>query len=503
MSDFRLSYPQAATIGGHQDSVPIETRPIFRHKYKGLRPYVSPKKLFIRWAQQHTLPLACFCEFAIIILYFILAGSIQSTMIPFFQDFGRAIDGYFLEGHEMAEDDDLEDLYGDAKLYTKSDLLDAINKSVYKYIDFTDSFPCSYPLTRSSDLMFTVIKKNGQKVFILFNEDNYTDAYDIAESYIDEFQSYSLEMKINLNPREAGSIESYRIGVSSTFEFYFDTGIVIWKNLHERSIVYHKTHTAKFLSQLTITASSLIIAFSLICCTLTVISLIQFYYNAKQKAIIERTSIIKYCWAKLDLWDPISFLLDSISIVCVSLFIKYGKDINDGLPWPMFLLGISSFTHVFVLFKFFRLVPSLFIIVRMLGRGIIPVLQFLVGCMPFFFGYIYVGVALFGWFSPHYTSPRQAAKLLISACNGDYLLDGYDEMSYGADKSKLIPSIYFTSFIFQGLCIWFYVTLAIFHELLEKLLAENEPPSDEGNMTHNDYEKLQGSAHFFDNSTYM
>ncbi|EAY19974.1 hypothetical protein TVAG_402290 [Trichomonas vaginalis G3] len=67
-------------------------------------------------------------------------------------------------------------------------------------------------------------------------------------------------------------------------------------------------------------------------------------------------------------------------------------------------------------------------------------------------------------------------------------------MAYGADKSKLIPSIYFTSFIFQGLCIWFYVTLAIFHELLEKLLEEDkERPNSE------EYEKIP-PIRFFENT---
>ncbi|EAY19975.1 hypothetical protein TVAG_402300 [Trichomonas vaginalis G3] len=317
-------------------------------------------------------------------------------MIPFFQDFGRAIDGYFLDGRDATEDDDIEDIYGDAKIYTMSDLLDAINGTLYKYINFTDSFPCSYPLTRSSNINLTIDLSDGDTKVFQITEENITEVHDIAEKYLDQFTAYTISMIITLHPRESGTIDSYHIGVKSSFDFIFGTGIIVWKNLHERSIRYSKKATSSMLSQYTITSSILIIVFSLICCILTVISLIQFYKKAKEKAIIERTSVLKYFWAKLDLWDPISFLLDAVSITCVSIFLQYGKDVNDGLPWPMFMLSLSSFCHSFVLFKFFRLVPSLFIIVRMLNLGIGPVLKFLVGCLPFFFGYIYVGVCLFG-----------------------------------------------------------------------------------------------------------
>ncbi|EAX93743.1 hypothetical protein TVAG_455130 [Trichomonas vaginalis G3] len=423
-------------------------------------------------------------------------------MIPFFQDFGRAIDGYFLEGHSESEDDDIEDIYGDAKLYTKSDVLDALNGSFYKYLFFTDIFPCSYPLSKSSDLTFQIKLKNQEQLSFIVTEDNVSVANDIALKYIDTFTIFSLSMTITLHPREVGTIDSYQVGVSSIFEFYYGTSIIVWKNLHERSILYSKKPTSGLLTQWTITSAAFIVTFSLICCIITVISLIRFYQTAKQKALKERTSVLKYFRIKLDPWEPISFLLDACSVICVSIFIKYSKDINDSLPWPMFLLSASSFAHVFVLFKYFRLVPSLYLIVRMLEQGIGPVFKFLIGCMPFFFGYIYVGVCLFGWYSPHYTSPRQAAKLLISACNGDYLLDGYDEMAYGADKSKLIPSIYFTSFIFQGLCIWFYVTLAIFHELLEKLIEEEEGYEDESRPQRDEYQKIPTSR-VFDNSRYV
>ena len=115
-----------------------------------------------------------------------------------------------------------------------------------------------------------------------------------------------------------------------------------------------------------------------------------------------------------------------------------------------------------------QLIPSTLIVVRMLRGGIIGVVQFLVGCLPFFFGFAFVGVSLFGWYSPHYTSPRQAAKLMISSSYGDYLLDGYDEMAAGADKSKLIPSIFFSVWIFTSYIVWFYVILSIFHEALVK-----------------------------------
>ena len=104
----------------------------------------------------------------------------------------------------------------------------------------------------------------------------------------------------------------------------------------------------------------------------------------------------------------------------------------------------------------------------MISRAITQLLQFIVGCLPIFIGFVLIGVSWFGWYSPLMSSARQAAKLLIASSYGDYLLDGYDGLTDGADKPKIIPSTYLTIWIFNGLGIWFYIVLAILHEALFK-----------------------------------
>ncbi|KAH0798821.1 G-protein-coupled receptor family protein [Histomonas meleagridis] len=145
-----------------------------------------------------------------------------------------------------------------------------------------------------------------------------------------------------------------------------------------------------------------------------------------------------------------------------------GQILHDTAPWPLFILALASFLQSILLIRYLQLRPATLVVVRMISSAIVTLLQFIVGCMPFFLGFVIFGVSWFGWYSPLMSSSRQVAKLLVAASYGDYLLDGYDGLTDGSDKPKIIPSAYLTVWIFNGLGIWFYIVLAILHAALFK-----------------------------------
>ena len=423
--------------------------------------------MFVKWGRNYSMPWTCLFECIIIGLYVVFAISIQTTMVPFFQDFGSAIDKYFLEGHEI-DDSLIDDTYGESRIYTRSDFLYVFNTTVYRFLNFATSFPCSYTLHESENLSLKITDQAGINHYFTFSHENADESYNIAEDYLDDFTSISLNMEFTIQPNLNSTIAVYKVGVISQFDLYLGTGIILWKTLHERSIVYENVTSMTIFTQLSLTVCVLIIFFCVLACIFEIIGIIRFYFFCKVRAKKERTKVSIVFWDKLDWWEIVTFIMNVSSIISVAIYLDFSKDISDAIPWPNFLVAISCFFHCFVLIRYLQLIPSTLIVVRMLKGGIVDVVQFLVGCVPIFFAFMYVGVSLFGWYSPHYTSPRQASKLMISSSYGDYLLDGYIEMSEGADKSKLIPSIFFTTWIFNSYLIWFYIILSSFHEALVK-----------------------------------
>ncbi|KAH0785162.1 hypothetical protein GPJ56_011108 [Histomonas meleagridis] len=146
-----------------------------------------------------------------------------------------------------------------------------------------------------------------------------------------------------------------------------------------------------------------------------------------------------------------------------------GQILHDTAPWPLFVLALASFLQSILLIRYLQLRPATLVVVRMISSAIVTYCyNLLLDVCHFSLVFVIFGVSWFGWYSPLMSSSRQVAKLLVAASYGDYLLDGYDGLTDGSDKPKIIPSAYLTVWIFNGLGIWFYIVLAILHAALFK-----------------------------------
>lgn len=487
---FNLPLYQQAKIGHHPQDAKNAHIIAKWHPY---RKYYKPKKIFGVWSQRYTPPWLCFLEVAILLLFICLTIGLQQTTIPYFQDFGNAIDNYFLEGYEIVQNTET-DAYGIARLYTQTDFLDIFNSTVYRFFDFASTFPCSFQLDQATNLTIVVVyldeyEKRQSISFELSNEDK-EQALDIAEYYIDSFLTINLHMLFTID-LPATTHQILASGVTTTFDNYDRTGIIVWDNGHERSTNYMKASINDYTSNIMTSLTISILIFLSICILLQCISIYRLYVYSKLKAKKERVTPYTYFKMKLDLWEPATLLINSNSFICLFIYLFHGKSVNETMPWPHFVLAWGAFFHPFIMFRYLQLNPSLFIVVSMIFSAFITLLQFLVGCLPFFFAFLVLGVSWFGWYSPLMCSSRQAAKLLIASSYGDYLLDGFDGLTYFADKDQIIPSAYLTIWIFNALGIWFYVVFAILQAALIKEVykardVEIEGGADEDKMDAED-----------------
>lgn len=474
-------YQQVPKIGGHHVPETKNSHPIIKwHPYKK---YIKPNKIFGIWIKRYSPPWLFFFEFAILLLFIFLTVAVQQITIPFFQDFGKAVDNYFLEGYEISEDTQ-SDSYGERRIYTQTDFLDVFNSTVYRFFDFASTFPCSYQLTQSTNLTITVAyideDNNDQYEIYEITSENKEEASEISEKYISTFLSFDLHMLFTIElPKDFHQILS--AGVTSSFDNFERTGIILWDNGHERSSQQLKDSLKNATTNFILSISIVIVIFLFISILLQLYSIYRLYTYSKIKAAKERVTPYTYFKMKLSYWEPVTLLININSLVSMLIYLLCGQNISEILPWPHFLLSWASFIHPFIIFRYLQLNPSTFIVVRMIANASITLMQFLVGCLPFFFAFLVLGVSCFGWYSPIICSAREGAKLLIASSYGDYLLDGYDGLTDFADKDEIIPSAYLTIWIFNGLGIWFYVVLAILQAaLIEEVHKARDEEIEEG-----------------------
>lgn len=489
---FRNVPVQGATIGGQVTTGTREMHTIIK-RHPPAKRHIKPYRVFSAWVKYHQPPWLFFIELAILILFFVLAFSIQQTTIPFFQDFGQAVDNYFLSGYDEISTDEQDDSYGDRRIYTKSMFLHVLNSTISRYFEFTSQFPCSYQLKQITNLTISIEQSQNSRIQREFSEHEQAEALNYITHYLNDFSAVRLRMlfQIEQTQIEKAALE-LNAGVTSNFDNYQDTGIILWNNGHERSSRQIQEAIPDTVYNLSTSVSLIIIMLLSIGIILQSTSIWSLYKYSEEKALEERISSFDVFCSKLDTWEPVTLVFNLISMILMIIYVGWGHDVNENVPWPHFLLAAASFIHAFLLFRYLVLRPSTLIVVRMISGASITLAQFVVGCAPFFCGFIIVGTCWFGWYSPLMTSPRQAAKFLIAASYGDYLLDGYDDMCDGADKPAIIPSAYLTIWIFNGLGIWFYVVLAILHAaLIKEVHKARDEEADQGIMDEDPLPWLQ------------
>jgi hypothetical protein len=184
--------------------------------------------------------------------------------------------------------------------------------------------------------------------------------------------------------------------------------------------------------------------------------------------------------SKTDPWEVGTLAMNLVTAVLVTIFLTRGSDVNGAFPWPHFLLAEASFIHSFIMFHYLVLRPTSYIVIKMVAGAVLTLAQFVVGCAPFFFAFVGVGVTWFGWYSPTFVDSRSTGKYVVACSYGDFLLDGYDQLVDWGDKPSLIGSFYGTIWVVNGMGVWFYTVLSILHASLIKearkaQLAEEGP----------------------------
>ncbi len=75
------------------------------------------------------------------------------------------------------------------------------------------------------------------------------------------------------------------------------------------------------------------------------------------------------------------------------------------------------------------------------------VMRAMIGIMPFFIGYVFLGLCLF-WQSSSFNCPSNAVWTLFAMMNGDSLTDTFQDVSY---TKFFLGTLYMYSFVFVSI----------------------------------------------------
>jgi hypothetical protein len=122
------------------------------------------------------------------------------------------------------------------------------------------------------------------------------------------------------------------------------------------------------------------------------------------------------------LWN----IMSQLGAACTLLFGLYsllsGEHVETRF-WLKLLLGLGCFLQYLSVVQFFETSPRYNVLVLTLKRGIPRVAHFLLGTSPLFFGFMLLGMVLFGDHCDGFGDLGSTAATLFAVVNGDVILD--------------------------------------------------------------------------------
>ena len=431
----------------------------------------KPHKVFRNWTQGYRIPWLCFIECAMLICYLLVGYINEHLENDFTIDFTKIVDDYFLSDYDFDDPPEMSNSWV-GRIYFKEQFIEIAQSTGNRLFEFPESLPLAYPFESQDAFYIEVVTIGGEELVVPFTKENLTLVTPFVNAFVDNFAQLVMTMKYTIQLSEDGD---NRLEMSVIGEFTRDTDSdqIILDFYHTR-IPHKSDSTTNFMTaHVQSIFPALLILFGLISIILTIVHTQEVYNYVKEKAEsnFQRTKTV--FWEKYDKWNLFSLVCNVITVVSCVLYIIYGEMFKDQLPFTNVLMGVSSFLHCFLLFRYLRQKPSTMIIVNVIFSAAVTFLQFLVGCMIIFAGYLVLGCSLFGTFCVNFATFTQGAVVLIAVIHGDSIQDMYDTIMVRADIPWWCGFIYMSGWVFFSLTVMFNISISIFEESLTVEIYKN------------------------------
>jgi len=424
-----------------------------------------PHKVFRNWTQGYRIPLICFIEVSMMILYVIFGVMHQRSSNNFTLDFGKAVDSYFLDDYGFDEAPENSNS-AQGFIYFRDQFLDIILSTGNRLFSFSETLPFSHPFTCSKHFDMYVTTIGGGEMKLIFTEDNLSLISIVASAFIDDFAQISLIMEYHVDVIIGNQHRVISLAVTGEFTRDTDSDTIILDFFHTRipgdSSDDYSIHNYSF------SFAGFIALFGFLALLLTIYNIYEVFTFSLEKAERNFQKQLSVFWSKIDQWSFFSLVSHIMSVFSCIYYIFNGQKFTQAMPTSLILMSFSTFLHCLLLIRYLKQKPSTMIIVNVIFDAGVTLIQFLVGCMVIFAGYLILGCCIFGTFTFNFSTFTQGAIVLIAIIHGDSIQDIFDTVMVRADVPWWCGFIYMSVWVFFSLTIMFNISISIFEESLTR-----------------------------------
>lgn len=455
----RSSYNEV-TYSALIPTIEPETKLILMHN-KNIELF-SPKDDNLQaWHKYHIIPWGALFDLFIVLLFIFFALTYQSSKIRFCIKFQSIFDSFFLG--DTDDDDD-----GLTLLFFKQDVLDAANSSAYRFFDFAERFPSQDQFEQNSDLDVHVVAKNNTVYDELVTNDTIDRVYEIFESFKENLLYGKMQMSYLLTRTSKDSVYLTEIFYTISFEEKTGLGIIEWKSDFIGKDRATKGSN-KFSNQLSVNIYpiAIIIADS-IAILLTVNRFYMFFKHSKEYAKKNYISLSKALLWKINFGEIFNLFYQVFTLIAVILYMKLIDDDFNGHKMLVLIPSIAGFLHCLGLFRHLKMKKETWFVARLVFKSISRTLLIVCGFLPFYFGFVFMGIANFGYFSYLFNGFLRTMKILFSMMHTDVCMDTQEAIK---DES-VSPQWLVLAYCGTWLLLTGGMVINIFIAIVESTLAE-------------------------------
>ncbi|EAX88467.1 hypothetical protein TVAG_152880 [Trichomonas vaginalis G3] len=310
-------------------------------------------------------------------------------------------------------------------LYYHNKFIDVVKNVSGLFFTFVDSFPSQEPFQRSSNLTITVMKKgkpNQQFIICPENLSLVEDIANTASSSVD-FRGLICDVDYLINRSEPNNIIMMTIKYSMTFLDVDELGIIEWRSRLRKTEtkiiggkkVQDRLNAEVFpISILVVDAIAMIFSFS---------RFISFFKHARQYAKQNYVSFYRAVMWKVDRWELFNLSYQILTFVSILTFLIIVEDDFGAHRWLLCLLGTAGFVHSMGLFRSLRMKEELWLVSRLTGRSLGQSSTLAFGFVPIYLGFVFMGIAFFGYFCNVFKGFLRTIKVLFSIFHCDIVMD--------------------------------------------------------------------------------
>lgn len=443
---------------------------------------LKPHLIFSNWKNGYQVPLVCFLEIAMLVIYLITGLFHQDNVSILTQDFSTAVDGFFLSGLVEMVDDRYP---ATVPIYRKKRLLNVTETIAQRFFEFPMAFPCGDKFHSHGYFTLTHVSTKDKIFEVSFAPDNISFVGLTISFMLEDFKEITMSCPYVMETVESIGQELV-LTVTGNFLHDLDTNIITLDFTHTRNPRMSDHQWSNILAYPFISFPLLNSFCAVVCIIITLLYMRSLYYYTQEKASRDFEVHWHVFWKKIDRWAIYGIVCHLFTITGNIMYCFSGRSYVHAVPVSTVFMTIASFMHCILLIRYLRQKESTMLIVNVIYRAMAKILLFLMGCLFIFVSYVILGCCLFGTYDETFQTVVDGARALIAVIHGDSIQNMFDSAEKRPNITVYAGFFYWAMWVFFSLTIMFNISISIFEEVLTSeirtMSKENEDDERDENI---------------------